>query len=47
MIDRDGKVAGRILGRASESTLRGLIEPLLASMPEPTGSVGVPAAIGD
>ena len=47
VIDRDGKVAGRILGRASESTLRGLIEPLLASMPEPTGSVGVPAAIGD
>lgn len=47
VIDRDGKVAGRILGRASESTLRGLIEPLLASMPEPTGSLPVPAAIGD
>ncbi|MGI9198062.1 MAG: TlpA family protein disulfide reductase [Candidatus Nanopelagicales bacterium] len=30
VIDRDGRVAGRILGRASESSLRGLIEPLLA-----------------
>lgn len=29
VIDRDGLVAGRIIGRASESTLRGLIEALL------------------
>lgn len=29
-IDRQGRVAGRILGRASESTLRGLIDPLVA-----------------
>lgn len=28
VIDRDGKVAGRILGKASEADLRGLIEPL-------------------
>lgn len=47
VIDRDGKVAGRILGRASESTLRGLIEPLLAPTSEPTGSVAVPASIDD
>lgn len=30
IIDRHGRVAGRIIGRTSESTLRGLIEPLLA-----------------
>lgn len=35
VIDREGRVAGRILGRVSESTLRGLIEPLLA---EPAGT---------
>lgn len=31
VIDREGRVAGRILGRASESSLLGLIEPLLNS----------------
>ena len=31
VIDPQGRVAGRILGRASESSLRGLIEPLLVS----------------
>ena len=35
VIDREGRVAGRILGRASESSLLGLIEPLLGS---PSGS---------
>ena len=30
VIDKEGRVAGRILGRASESSLLGLIEPLLA-----------------
>lgn len=30
VVDRQGRVAGRILGKASESDLRGLIEPLLA-----------------
>ena len=30
VIDQQGRVAGRILGRASDSSLRGLIEPLLA-----------------
>ena len=29
VIDKEGRVAGRILGRASESSLLGLIEPLL------------------
>lgn len=29
VIDREGRVAGRLLGRASESTLRALIEPLV------------------
>lgn len=47
VIDRDGKVAGRILGRTSESTLRGMLEPLLASTSEPTESVAVPASIDD
>lgn len=31
VIDQQGRVAGRILGKASESDLRGLIEPLLTS----------------
>jgi thiol-disulfide isomerase/thioredoxin len=44
VIDRDGKVAGRILGRASESTLRGLIEPLLASASNPSPSTATPTA---
>lgn len=30
VIDQEGRVAGRILGRASESTLRAVIEPLMA-----------------
>lgn len=30
VIDRRGRVAGRILGRASESTLLALVEPLIA-----------------
>ena len=47
VIDRDGKVAGRILGRASESTLRGLIEPLLASSSEPGRSTATPTATDD
>jgi thiol-disulfide isomerase/thioredoxin len=39
VIDRQGRVAARILGRASESTLRGVIEPLLAAAdPSPAGS---------
>lgn len=38
VIDQDGRLAGRILGRASESTLRGLIEPLLAAPSLPLGS---------
>lgn len=29
VIDREGRVAGRVLGRASESALRGLLEPIL------------------
>lgn len=33
VIDREGRVAGRVLGKASESSLRGLIEPLLAEGP--------------
>ena len=33
VIDPEGRVAGRILGRVSESTLRGLIEPLIATSP--------------
>lgn len=39
VIDRQGRVAGRILGRASESTLRALIEPLV-----PEGIKGAPAS---
>lgn len=31
IIDRQGRVAGRILGKASESSLRGMIEPLLSA----------------
>lgn len=30
VIDRQGRVAGRVLGKASESSLRGLIEPLVS-----------------
>ncbi len=30
VVDREGRVAGRILGKASESSLRGLLEPLIA-----------------
>lgn len=30
VIDREGRVAGRIIGKASESSLKGIIEPLLA-----------------
>jgi len=44
VIDREGKVAGRILGRASESTLRGLIEPLVASSSVPSPSTAAPSA---
>ncbi len=29
VIDRSGRVAGRVLGKASESALRGMIEPIL------------------
>jgi len=47
VIDREGKVAGRILGRASESTLRGLIEPLVASSSEPSPSTATPTATDD
>ena len=47
VIDRDGKVAGRILGRASESSLRGLIEPLLASASDPSPSTATPTATDD
>ena len=42
VIDRQGRVAGRILGRASESTLLALIEPLVA---EP--SAGGPTEAGE
>lgn len=45
IIDQDGKVAGRILGRASESTLRGLIEPLLAGPSSSPRPASEPAAI--
>ena len=43
VVDADGKVAARVLGRASESTLRGVIDPLLAesssaSPPSPSAS---------
>ena len=38
VIDSEGRVAGRILGRVSESTLRGLIEPLLTPSASPTPS---------
>lgn len=37
VVDRQGRVAGRVLGRASESTLRALIEPLLAEPSAPPG----------
>lgn len=30
VVDADGRVAGRVLGRASESTLRAMIDPLVA-----------------
>ncbi len=33
VIDRQGRVAARALGRVSESSLRGMIEPLLADSP--------------
>jgi len=36
VIDPEGRVAGRILGRVSESTLRGLIEPLIPASASPT-----------
>jgi peroxiredoxin len=34
-IDKQGQVAARILGRASESDLRGVLEPLLAEQAAP------------
>ena len=33
VIDQQGRVAGRALGKVSESSLRGLVEPLLESEP--------------
>jgi thiol-disulfide isomerase/thioredoxin len=33
VIDREGRVAARLLGKASESSLRGVIEPLLGEGP--------------
>lgn len=33
VIDREGRVAGRVLGKASASSLRGMIEPLLVEVP--------------
>ncbi|MDP1876431.1 MAG: TlpA disulfide reductase family protein, partial [Actinomycetota bacterium] len=33
VIDREGRVAARLLGKASESSLRGVIEPLLGEEP--------------
>ena len=39
VIDQQGRVAGRILGKASASDLRGMIEPLLA---EGTARAGTP-----
>lgn len=36
VIDEQGRVAGRILGKASESELRGLIEPLQSSEESPS-----------
>lgn len=39
VIDREGRVAGRILGRASESTLRAVIEPIMAE-----GTAGQPSS---
>lgn len=33
IIDQQGRVAGRIIGKASESSLKGIIEPLLAQEP--------------
>ncbi|MFM8239578.1 MAG: TlpA family protein disulfide reductase [Actinomycetota bacterium] len=38
VIDPEGRVAGRILGRVSESMLRGLIEPLIPASASPTSS---------
>jgi peroxiredoxin len=38
VIDADGRVAGRILGRASEATLRGLIEGALNSAGSGSGA---------
>lgn len=43
VLDRQGRVAGRILGKASASSLRGIIEPLLA---EGGGASPSPAATG-
>lgn len=43
VIDRQGRVAGRILGRASESTLLALVEPLMAEPRESeAGDAGEP-----
>ncbi len=36
VVDADGRVAGRILGRISEPTLRGLIEGALNAVPAPS-----------
>ena len=48
VVDADGKVAARVLGRASESTLRGVIDPLLAesssSAPPPSPSASKSAS---
>lgn len=36
VIDQSGRVAGRIIGKASESSLKGIIEPLLRETQRPT-----------
>jgi len=38
VIDREGRVAARALGRVSESSIRGMVEPLLTEPPQPAPS---------
>ncbi len=52
VIDQEGRVAGRILGRASESTLRAVIEPVMAegtkgALPAHTPASSTPPPMDD
>jgi hypothetical protein len=44
VIDKQGRIAGRAIGKISQSSLRGFIEPLLKEPPNPP-AVSTPPAV--